>query len=82
MGKATINAVSIRAVLRPENNRNYHGQVKQPVMAAFHIIEMPYDTQFPTEPQNDLVPAQAEKNAEVRARYLKGEAVVEFVRAY
>jgi Mor family transcriptional regulator len=31
------------------------------------------DTPFPTEPQNDLVPAQTERNEEIRARYEAGE---------
>jgi Mor family transcriptional regulator len=39
----------------------------------FHIMEMLYDTPFPAEPQNDLVPAQTERNAEIRARYEAGE---------
>jgi Mor family transcriptional regulator len=36
-------------------------------------MEMLYDTPFPTEPQNDLVPAQTERNEEIRARYAAGE---------
>jgi hypothetical protein len=42
-------------------------------LATFHIMEMLYDTPFPTEPQNDLVPAQTERNEEIRARYEAGE---------
>ncbi len=42
-------------------------------LATFHIIEMLYDTPFPTEPQNDLVPAQTERDEEIRARYEAGE---------
>jgi hypothetical protein len=42
-------------------------------LATFHIMEMLYDTPFPTEPQNDLVPAQTERNEEIRARYKAGE---------
>jgi hypothetical protein len=34
---------------------------------------MLYDTPFPTEPQNNSVPAQAERNAEIIARYEAGE---------
>jgi DNA-binding NarL/FixJ family response regulator len=36
-------------------------------------MEMLYDAPFPTEPQNDLVPAQTERNEEIRARYKAGE---------
>jgi Mor family transcriptional regulator len=36
-------------------------------------MEMLYDTPFPTEPQHDLVPAQTERNEEIRARYVAGE---------
>ena len=36
-------------------------------------MEMLYDTSFPTEPQNDVVPAQTERNEEIRARYEAGE---------
>jgi hypothetical protein len=36
-------------------------------------MEMLYDSPFPTEPQNDLVPAQTERNEEMRARYEAGE---------
>ena len=36
-------------------------------------MEMLYDTPFPTEPQNDLVPAQTERNEEIRVRYDAGE---------
>jgi hypothetical protein len=42
-------------------------------LATFHIMEMLYDTPYPTEPQNDLVPAQTERNEEIRARYEAGE---------
>ena len=42
-------------------------------LATFHIMEMLYDTPFPTEPQNDLVPAQTERNEEIRVRYDAGE---------
>jgi hypothetical protein len=51
-------------------------------LAAFHIIEMLYDTPFPTEPQNDLVPTQTERNAEIRTRYEHGEAVVDLAKEY
>ena len=36
-------------------------------------MEMLYVTPFPSEPQNDLVPAQTERNEEIRARYKAGE---------
>jgi Mor family transcriptional regulator len=36
-------------------------------------MEMLYDTPFPTEPQNDVVPAQTERNDEIRARYEAGD---------
>jgi Mor family transcriptional regulator len=36
-------------------------------------MEMLYNTPFPTDPQNDLVPAQTERNEEIRARYEAGE---------
>jgi hypothetical protein len=42
-------------------------------LATFHIMEMLYDTLYPTEPQNDLVAAQTERNEEIRARYEAGE---------
>ncbi len=44
-------------------------------LAAFHIVEMLYDTPFPTEPQNDLPPEKTERNAEIRARHEQGETV-------
>jgi hypothetical protein len=34
---------------------------------------MLYETPYPTEPQNDLVPAQTERNEEIQARYEAGE---------
>jgi hypothetical protein len=42
-------------------------------LVTFHIIEMLYDTPYPTEPQNDLVPEKAHRNAEIRSRYEAGE---------
>ncbi len=51
-------------------------------LAAFHILEMLYDSPFPTEPQNDLVPEKAERNAEIRARYEAGESVGELATAF
>jgi Mor family transcriptional regulator len=45
-------------------------------------MEMLYDTPFPTEPQNDLVPAQTERNEEIRARYEAGEIRASLARAY
>jgi Mor family transcriptional regulator len=50
-------------------------------LAAFHIIEILYDTPFPTEPQNDL-PSKTERNTEIRARYEQGEAVGELAIAF
>ncbi len=44
-------------------------------LATFHILEMLYDTPFPSEPQNDLVPTKTERNAEIQARYERGETV-------
>jgi hypothetical protein len=46
-------------------------------LAAFHILEMLYDSPFPAEPQNNLVPEKAERNAEICARYEAGESVSE-----
>ena len=51
-------------------------------LATFHIMEMLYDTPFPTEPQNDLVPAHTERNEEMRARYEAGETGANLARAY
>ena len=51
-------------------------------LATFHIVEMLYDTPFPTEPQNDLVPTQTERNTEIRTRYEHAEAVVDLAREY
>jgi Mor family transcriptional regulator len=50
-------------------------------LAAFHILDMLYDTPFPTEPQNDL-PSKTERNAEIRVRYEQGETVGELAAAY
>jgi hypothetical protein len=50
-------------------------------LAAFHIIEMLYDTPFPTEPQNDL-PSKTERNAEIRTRHAEGETVGELAAAF
>ncbi len=44
-------------------------------LATFHILEMLYDTSFPTEPQNDLVPEKATRNAEIRARHEQGATI-------
>jgi hypothetical protein len=44
-------------------------------LAAFHIIEMLYDTPFPAEPQNDWIPEETQRNAEIRQRYAEGELV-------
>ena len=51
-------------------------------LAAFHILEMLYDSPFPSEPQNDLVPEKAERNAEIRARNGEGESVGELAAAF
>jgi hypothetical protein len=51
-------------------------------LATFHIIEMLYDTPFPTKPQNDAVPAQAERNAEIIARHETGETGANLARAF
>ena len=51
-------------------------------LATFHIMEMLYDTPFPTEPQNDLVPAQTERNREIRARHEAGETGVSIAKAF
>jgi hypothetical protein len=51
-------------------------------MATFHILEMLYDSPFPTEPQNDLVPAKTVRNAEIRARYATGETGASIAQAF
>ena len=51
-------------------------------LATFHIIEMLYDTPFPTEPQNDLVPAKTERNTEIIARYEAGETGASIAQAF
>ena len=51
-------------------------------LAAFHILERLYDTPFPAEPQNDLVPEKAERNAEIRARYEAGASVSELAAVF
>lgn len=43
---------------------------------------MLYDTPFPVEPQTDLVPEKAERNAEIWARYAQGETVGQLAAAY
>jgi Mor family transcriptional regulator len=43
---------------------------------------MLYDTPFPTEPENDLVPAQTERNEEIRARYAAGETGASIAQAF
>jgi Mor family transcriptional regulator len=45
-------------------------------------MEMLHDTPFPNEPQNDLVPAQTERNEEIRARYEAGETGASLAQAY
>jgi hypothetical protein len=51
-------------------------------LATYHIMEMLYDTPFPNEPQNDLVPAQTERNEEMWARYEAGETGAGLARVY
>ena len=52
-------------------------------LATFHnIIEMLYNTPYPTEPQNDLVPEKAERNADIIARYEAGETGALIAQAY
>jgi Mor family transcriptional regulator len=45
-------------------------------------MEMLYDTPFPTEPRNDLVPEKAERNEEIRARYEAGETGASIAQAF
>ena len=45
-------------------------------------MEMLYDTPFPTELQNDLVPAQTERNEEIRAQYEAGETGASIAKAF
>jgi hypothetical protein len=50
--------------------------------ATFHIVEMLYDTPFPTEPQSDHTPEKAERNAEIIVRYEAGEAGASLAQAF
>ena len=50
-------------------------------LAAFHIIEMLYDSPFLTVPQNDL-PTKAERNAEIRTRYQQGETISQLAATF
>jgi len=50
-------------------------------LAAFHIIEMLYDTPFPTMRQTDRVEKPA-RNAEIIARYQAGETGASLARAF
>ncbi len=43
---------------------------------------MLYDTPYPTEPQNDLVPEKTERNAEIVARYEAGESGASLAHAF
>jgi Mor family transcriptional regulator len=45
-------------------------------------MEMLYDTPFPTEPQNDGIRVQAERNEEIRARYEAGETGANIAQAF
>jgi Mor family transcriptional regulator len=45
-------------------------------------MEMLYDTPFPNEPQNDLVPAQTERNEEMRGRSEAGETGASIAQAF
>ncbi len=51
-------------------------------LATFHIIEMLYETPFPTEPQNDLVPEKVTRNAEIRARHEQGATISRLAAEY
>jgi hypothetical protein len=50
-------------------------------LATFHILEMLYDTPFPTEPQTDRVEKPG-RNAELVARYEAGETGAHLARVY
>ena len=43
---------------------------------------MLYDTPYPTEPQNDLVPEKVDRNAEIIARYEAGETGAGLAQAF
>jgi Mor family transcriptional regulator len=45
-------------------------------------MEMLYDTLFPTDPQDDSVRVQAERNAEIIARHGAGETGTSIARAF
>ncbi|HMN11120.1 MAG TPA: sigma factor-like helix-turn-helix DNA-binding protein [Bellilinea sp.] len=51
-------------------------------LAAFHILEMLYNTPFPAEPQNDLVPEKTGRNAEIQTRYEHGETLDKLAEAF
>jgi hypothetical protein len=51
-------------------------------LATFHIVEMLYDTPFPTEPQTDHTPEKADRNAEIIARFEAGEAGISIARVF
>jgi hypothetical protein len=42
-------------------------------LATFHIIEMLYDTPYPTKTQTDHTPEKTNRNAEIIARYEAGK---------
>ena len=50
-------------------------------LATFHILEMLYDSPFPTVPQNDL-PIKAERNAEIRTRHQQGETISQLAATF
>jgi Mor family transcriptional regulator len=45
-------------------------------------MEILYDTPYPSEPQNDLVPEKVERNAEIIARYEAGETGGSIAQAF
>ncbi|WP_162909914.1 hypothetical protein [Aggregatilinea lenta] len=51
-------------------------------LTAFHILEMLYDTPFPTEPQCDRMPEKAQRNVKIRKRHSNGEIIGELATAF
>jgi hypothetical protein len=51
-------------------------------LATFHSVEHLYDTPFPTEPLNDLRPAQPKRNEAIRQRYAEGELVRDLAQPF
>jgi hypothetical protein len=55
-----------------DRNRGFGAKIpirRRYSLAASHILEMLCVTPLLAQPQNDLVPTQIERNAEIRARY-------------